>query len=284
MRLVREAEMTVLASPDTVALAEKRVVCAANQLFICDLSGRVTKTLRKRAGNFFVRRNDVVAQTASAFRVFDLRTGDQKLEFTPRGYHLLYGVTSDGKRILTKAYAKLDNRSFSVWDLATKREIAAFTEKKSFVIGAAISDDGALVVHGGTDGVARFYDVARAEPIARVPTKGWIDTVTSFGDTFAIGGRAGVVSILSRDARPVRTLQYGGKIAALALSDRFVVARGTKSAPMLWDLQSGDSLRVDHHDVAGLLGGTRCVRLSPDGTRIITCGYDCRVVVSKIEL
>jgi WD40 repeat protein len=276
--------MTVLASPDVVELVSSGVVCAANQLFICDLSGHVTKTLRKRAGNFFVRQNVLVAQTASTFRVFDLRTGKQKSEFTPRGYHTLCGVTRDGKRILTKEFAKLNNRAFSVWDLSSKKEAVTFTEKKSFVVAATISDDGALVVHGGTDGVARFFDVASTKQIARVPTTGWIEAAASFGDTFAVGGRAGVVSILSREAEIERTLSYGAKIAGIALSERFVVAYGTKSAPTLWDLSSRVSVPVDHHDVAGLLGGTRCARFSSDGTRIITCGNDCRVVVSKIEL
>jgi len=277
--------MTVLASPDTVALVGTSVVCAANQLFLCDLSGKVTKTLRKRAGNFFVRGKTIVAQTASTMRVFDAKSGEQKLEFEPRGYHTLRGVSRDASRILTKSFQpKLNNRQFTVWELASKREIATFTEKKSFVIGAALSDDGALVVHGGTDGVVRFFDVARAEQVARVPTKGWIDDVASFGDTFAVGGRAGVVSIFSRDAKLQRTFSYGAKVASLTLSDRFVIARGTKSAPMLWNLATGEGVRVEHHDVAGLLGGTRCARLSADGKRIITCGDDCRVVVSRIEL
>ena len=277
--------MTVLASPDTVELVRGGVVCAANQLFVTDLSGRVTSTLRKRAGNFFLRRNVLVAQTASTFRVFDMKTQRQKLEFTPRGYHLLAGVSGDARRMLTKAFhPRTNNRQFSVWDLREQKEIATFTEKKAFVVAAALSDEGDLVVHGGTDGVARLFDVARAEPIARVPTKGWIDAATSYGDTFAVGGRAGVVSIISRDAQLRRTFSYGAKITGLALSEHLLVAYGSKSAPMLWHLESGAAVRVEHHAVAGLLGGARCARFSADGTRIITCGNDCRVVVSKIEL
>jgi hypothetical protein len=238
--------MTVLASPDIVELASSGVVCAANQLFICDLSGHVTKTLRKSAGKFFVRQNVlVVAQTASTVRVFDLRTNVQKLEFTPRGYHTLCGVTRDAKRILTNEFGKLDNRRRAFLRRREERAHRARADQRLDRSGR---------------GVRRHVCRRRA--------------------------RAGVVSILSRDAKLERTFTYGAKLDSfgLTLSKSLVVARGTKSAPVIWDLATGESVRVDHHEPAGLLGGARCARFSGDGTRIITCGNDCRVVVSKIEL
>lgn len=294
MRIAREAEITLLSSPHTAELAPdgKHLVLAAAGLFACDLAGRTTTTFRKPsgrgAGHFHVTKSGrLVAQTASTIRVWNLRAGKQESELQPSGYESLRSVSRDASRLLTTSFGpgKL-NRAFTVWDTKRGVAIARFEAKKSVVVGAAMSSDGEIVVHGGTDGVVHFFSVGSAAHVARVPARGWIDAVAASPDgrTFATGGRAGVVSVWNRDASVRRTFRYGAKIVGLALHDRCVVAWGSKGAPRVWALESGDTASIDDNATSGLMGGTRSVRFSLDGRRIVTTGNDCRVCISKIAL
>ena len=286
VKSVRNAATSAALLPDG-----KHLVCVAGGGVVAwDFAGRVTKTYRKPtswgAGALRVTATGrVIAQTARVIRGWRWKTGKPEVELTPpAGYHHLLSVSGDGRYALTRSYAPTKNKSFTVWDLERKREVVAFAEKKSFVIGAALAVDASIVVHAGTDGIVRFFDVASGKHFARSPGKGWVDVVerSDDGRLFASGGRGGVVFLWRPDGSVHRKVRYATQVAGLTLSPdaRWMVAYGSRGFPVMWDVESGDQVAViDVHDK----GGVRCVRFSLDSTRLVTVGNDYRVCVSLLR-
>jgi WD40 repeat protein len=291
--LEREVDIRILASPRTADLApnNERFVFARNALWTTDLAAGYVRMLRKQSndfGDFDIAGNRVIAKNGKAIRAWDLRTNTLVVEYMPRwvGFHVFRSASRDGTRVLTSRA----NKTFSVWDMKKKKELVTFTEKKSFVCGAVLSIDAKIVVHGGTDGIVRFFDVARREHVARVPEKGWIETIARSADGrfFASAGRAGNVAVWTARATRHRLLRgHRGAITRLAMSPdgARVIACGSATRPLMWDVESGDIVAtIDGYATSGLRCGVSSVRFSKDGKRIITMGNDGRVCLWRYFL
>ncbi len=293
--LVKEAEVKLLASPRTAVLLPGRahLACVANGgVFVCDLGGAITKWLRRATsrapGRIAIVGRRLFAQTGWHLRTWSIPSWKESITFDfDEKYCSVQSISIDGMRVLTRSYHPR-NKTFTVWDVTKKRVLATFTEKKSFVIGVTLSSDGRVVVHGGTDGVVRFFDVARGEHFARVRGKGWIDVAARSDDGrfFATGTRLGFVHVWSADATLLHTLRLGARVEGIEISPdgQMLLAHGTKGAPIAWDLPSGERLfTIDVHATSGMFGGVRSVRFSQDGTRVVTMGNDSRACVFRIE-
>lgn len=288
--------MKLLASPRAAVLLpdEAHLACVANSgVFVCDLAGRTTKMLRRATshapGRLAIVADRLLVQTATHLRAWSIRSWKESAAFDFDETHAsVQSISVDGARVLTRSYHPSRNREFTVWDLARKRAIVTFKEKKSFVVGVTLSADGRVVVHGGTDGVVRFFDVARATHFARVPAKGWIDVAARSDDGrfFATGTRLGFVHVWSPTASLVRTMRLGARVFGIEISPdgRILVAHGAKGAPIAWGLPRGERLfAIDEHPKSGMFGGVRSVRFSRDGRRVVTTGNDYRACIFRIE-
>jgi WD40 repeat protein len=284
MRLERETDATILASPVVAELTpdKKHLVCGRSSIWLCDLTSHFERYYSKPSSSgvanlFITRKGLVIGQVASAIRVWQWRTGKLKVELKPACHHHLASVDVAGKRALTVSYAPTQNRSFTVWDLGRTRALGSFTEKKSFVIGAALSADGATVVHGGTDGIVRFFDVGSSTQFARSPGKGWIDVVVRSDDGrfFASGGRGGFIHVWKPDGTLHKRVPHPARVVGLAFSPdgTLLITHGTKRPPVVWDVASGKQAATLDAE------GVRCVRFSSDGTRIVTVAGDLHVSV-----
>ncbi len=288
MNIERLHDVKILASPHTVLFTPdgKQLVGAGSALWLYDFSGNVVHTFRKPSGygvsSVFATRTSLVAKCSSTIRKWNWKTRALEAELVPKalGYHVLASVSADGRRALTTT----QNKAFHVWDLATGALVATTKEKKSFVVSAALSADGETVAYGGTDGVVRFFDVASKEPAGRAQSRGWIEVAARSDDGrfFATAGRAGVVSIWTRAGGLHRELAQGGK-------SRYVPPNGSRrrarhAGPGRVEREEGRRVAtIDDRERSGLLGGTRAVRFSNDGKRIVTMGNDCRAVVSRVQ-
>jgi WD40 repeat protein len=286
LRLV--ADVKVLASPEVAELAPdgKQLVLAARRgVWLCDFTGKVTHTYAKSGGyrtEAFIAGERVIGQVGSRIRVWRWRTGKLELDYKPEEHARLQSVSLDGRLALMTSFApKTNNKALTVWDLRRRRAVASRVESRSVVIGAALAADGSLVVHGGTDGIVRFFDVATQTEVARAKGRGWVDVVARSDDGrfFASGGHGGgAIHVWKPDGTLVRKLPYASRVLGLSLSPDGVLlaAHGTRGRPAIFDVETGARVAtLDAHET-----GVRCLRFSHDGKHIVTAGSDYRVCVS----
>jgi WD40 repeat protein len=286
-----ESETFILASPHVAELApdDRHLVCGGTSVWLCDRTShfvrRYTKASGYRVSNVFVTRGGrVVAQQAAPIRMWAWRTAKLGASFKPGGHHNLRSVDVAARRALTTEFSPTKNQAFTVWDLGRERAVSMFREPKSFVIGAVLSADGGTVVHGGTDGVVRFYDVGSSKHFARSPGKGWVDVVARSDDGrfYASGGRGGVVHVWTPNGALLRRIPYAANVTGLAMSPdgEILVVHGAKNQPTVFEVASGKRVEtLGVHPASAMFGGVRSVRFSRDGKRLVTAGNDSRVCV-----
>jgi hypothetical protein len=284
-----ESVTSILASPHVAELAPdgKHLICGGSSIWLCDLTSHFVRRYTKASGYhvsnvFLTTKGTVVGQQAGPMRVWSWRLAKLRVDFNPRGYHSLVSIDAAGRRALTIEFAPTKNRAFNVWDLEKKRALARFLEPKSFVIGAVLSADGGTVVYGGTDGQARFFDVASSAVVVRRPGKGWIDVVARANDApvYATGGR-GSVLVWRSDGSLLRSITPSSRVTGLALSPNgeLLVVHGSRGHPAVFDVGTGKKVAsIDAHE-----GGVRCVRFTLDGEHVVTAGDDYRVCVLRVH-
>jgi WD40 repeat protein len=143
--------------------------------------------------------------------------------------------------------------------------------------GADWSRDGARVAVGGTDGVARIWDVASGQPGPTLRRQsGAIYSVawSRDGTRLATAGQDGSVVIWDAQAgRALRTIAaHDGPCATVDWSRdgrRFVTA-GLDGLAKVWDAASGQAL----FPLRGHAAGVYAAAWSPDGARIATASLD----------
>jgi WD40 repeat protein len=293
-----ESQASILASPRMALLAPdgKHLICVSpGGTWLCDRAGRlVRRYARPGSGKVFLTSTGrVIAQVGTAIRAWDWKTGKQRLDLrlsgrrpSREGYHVLRSVDATGTRALTIEHAPTKNRAFTVWDLSQGRSVSRFVAPKAFVIGAALSPDGGIVVHGGTDGYVSFYDVSSSKVIVRPAGKGWIDVVVRSDDgrLYASGGRGGVVCIWTCDGTAHGRIPFKASVEGLALSPdgALLVAYGSSGYPAIFDVETRKQVgTLESHARTGMFGGVRSAWFTPDGMRLVTVGNDLGVSVFR---
>ena len=142
------------------------------------------------------------------------------------------------------------------------------------VTTAAYSPDGATVVTGGEDGVARVYD-RRGQNFLRELRHGAPVTAVAFlpDGTLATAGKDGIAIVWDAAAgAPLRRLRHGGgPIRSLAVSadGKRLVTGGRDGSARVWDTASGRLVATLPHPKA-----VDVVRVSPDGRLVATGAGD----------
>jgi WD40 repeat protein len=258
------------------------LVCAFEGVWTIDVAtGKEARRFRGYAGHVCW----VARVTRDGKRVFapfgdcmlrgwNAKTAEQLFEVpTHHAIATRLHLSEDGKLGATAA----GNNHVVAWDLRKGKPVADIPAKKSVALACALTPDGDLVARGGTDGVVRVHDVRTQREVWSGEGDGWIEDMDASADYLATGGRAKTVILWNaRTGKEVRTLAFGSRVTALALSPSgmHVAASSTKGRPVIWETETGATVGlVGGHDKGGVTG----LRFSHEGDALVSCDHFGRV-------
>jgi WD40 repeat protein len=187
------------------------------------------------------------------------------LEFTP-----------DGKQ----AAAGICGGAVGLWDVSTGKLVRQFEGHTGTVYGLAVSNKGDRVLTGGRDSTARLWDAYSGAELLRIESS----AAHVRGVAFSPDGKRALLGGWDHKMR-LWDLESAQQLAETKVDDccRSVAfspsggraASAAGNTVCVWDLAESDTLRrlleLKHP------GGVTCVAFSPDGTRLLTGGYDMNV-------
>jgi WD40 repeat protein len=180
-----------------------------------------------------------------AVRVWDLENFTMTRQYAEHVTTVMsLALSPDGKRVVSGSSARM----IRLWDRETGKEIRNFIAPAETIYDLALSPDGKLVLSGWGDGNVRLFDVMSGRLVQTLQA--------------CPGGRAWTVAFTQHGKQAVTGGGYSQK-------------RGTEaSGPLLlWDVASGQLVRR----FEGHTNDVRRVAVSPDGTRLLSAGYDGKV-------
>jgi WD40 repeat protein len=143
----------------------------------------------------------------------------------------------------TVALARGPNRKIFLYDLAAKRELAAYTghqESFAFISAIAVSPDGSLIVSASHDGTVKLWPTRRTPP---------------WKSRLVLQAHAG-----------------GARVARETPDGKRLVTAGQDKTIKIWDLKTGNLLHQ-----ASFPNGLTCGDLSPDGNIVAVGGFEHKV-------
>jgi eukaryotic-like serine/threonine-protein kinase len=185
-----------------------------------------------------------VAVAVCAYGISVVRTSDWKILRTINARSDGGTLSHDGKRIASKRWSMV-----SVFDTDTGALLFAASEHQSFIHGMLFTPDDRLLITTSNDATARIWDVASGKVIR----------------TIAAGsGAMNVVrGAITPDGRTLLTFTADGLVRE-------------------WDIATGDrkfEFKLPVQAIVGDEGGG----ISPDSTRLTTCGVDGNVRISDLR-
>ena len=228
---------------------------------------------------------------ASALPFGDVGPPDQESSLVPLpGANTTAALSANGRWILTTAPGS-DPR---IWDSHSGTLVSVLTGHESAVTDAAFSPDSAHVITASTDRTARLWSAESGRQIHVF--KGHNDEITSAA--FDHHGSRVVTASRDRSARiwdaatglanmvlKLRPLPFDSRFRAeFNPSGNRVLIATTGPAVWVWDATSGKEIGLlghappsasDHAVMQAMLNGiTMGVRFAPEGTHVLTVGYD----------
>ncbi len=213
-------------------------------------------------------------------RLWDLKTGKELRVFRAGEQpHQIEAVafSPDGKQAVSAGVGGV----VILWDVETGAERRRFHGHAGIVSGLDFAPDGRHVLSAGEDKSIRLWDVKTGRQVRKFEGHTeWVRSVRLAGDgrRFLSGGRDGMMRLwdIEKD-KPLRSFQAGPKgwteCVAWMPDNRRAVCGAGGSVLQLWDVERGELLRTFQGHVYGVTG----VDVSPDGHRILSCGYDFSV-------
>jgi WD40 repeat protein/beta-lactamase regulating signal transducer with metallopeptidase domain len=241
------------------------------------------------AANVFVSSHwavDNANKATNFFDVFDLTSGEKKMEFTTPDRPIEHlALSPDGR---TVAYG--DNKVHLV-DLATKKEIASREPAGRRVDSLAFSQDSSMLAIG-VDGEAMIWRWKSDEkPLAITLPRDAARFSPSGVDAVAFSPDGGIVALGSNDAGPQGVMLFdpidGRKLKSLAVpgvqrwyfrtvqfspNGSLVAANiedNSGNGVALWDVASGKLI----HRLFGLFGDAYYLSFSPDNRQLAASSY-----------
>ena len=184
--------------------------------------------------------------------------------------------TPDGRRVISSS--GMNERLVKVWEISSRRELAALPHAMG-IGGMALSKDGqTLVVAAGNHQVG-VYDLAQLRERVRQP----VETLTH-AVAFSHGGKSIATASSDRivriwDVESAKLMSHlvghvgGLERVTFSPEDQILASCGGDGTVRLWDVATGRFRKVYRgHD-----GRAWCVAFSPDGRTLASCGRDSRV-------
>jgi WD40 repeat protein/serine/threonine protein kinase len=231
----------------------------------------------------FAPGHDVLTVGGSDARLWDLKTGRERMSFSPHGAVASARFSPDGQWVVTGSW---DN-SAKVWDVQTGRAILKLEGgHDGFVNSAVFSPDGRYVLTAGDDGAAVLWDVrppgqdaVNAQPVIARTIRAHADRVR-----FAAFSRDGewIVTASSDKTAKLWNAATGELVRTFSghawsvLSADFskdglrLITGSEDNSAKVWDVATGDCLLT----LAGHTAPVASVAFAPDGMRVLTGSQD----------
>lgn len=222
----------------------------------------------------FAPGDDILTIGGNDARLWDLKTGRERMSFSPHGAVASARFSPDNKLIVTGSW---DN-SARIWDAETGRDVRKLEGAHTgFVNTATFSPDGQFVLTASDDGTAKLWSAADGR-VVRTFT-GHTDRVRSAG--FSSDGQWIVTTSSDKSARVwntatgvvVRTLaghQWAVVTADLSRDGTRLITGSEDNVAKVWDVATGECLLT----LAGHTAPVASVAFSPDGSRALTGSRD----------
>ena len=174
------------------------------------------------------------------------------------------------------------DETITLWDVATKQNIATLEGHSDWSYSVAFSPDGTLLASGGYNetldetlvGSVKLWDVATKQNIATLEGQGWVDSVafSPDGTLLASGGDETVLwDVATKESIAILEGHSKG-VASVAFSpDGTLLASGSGDETVkLWDVATKQNIAT----LEGHSGWVNSVAFSPDGTLLASAGYE----------
>jgi DNA-binding beta-propeller fold protein YncE len=208
-------------------------------------------------------------------------------------------VSKDGSRVLTgdNGGALVNGRAALVlWDMARGRQVWRADAGMGMVLSVAISPDGKYAIAGGLPSSgppAAIFDMATGKRIMTVRgffrEVNWVD-FSPDGRYFVVNHQAGEfipqanISLYdTATGRFVRAFNpdYGTSIfslkrtvTAFSPDGKYLLSGGFDAVLRLWNVETGEQLKIIKGHKQGMDGGVNGIAFSPDGKYAVTTAYN----------
>ena len=192
----------------------------------------------------------------------------------------------DGNTVASGGYGGRVN-TIKLWNVASRREIAAFGEYGGGIRSIAFSPEGNTLASGGaSEGAIRLWDVAGKRQIAKLSDADvgisdvWSVAFSPDGTTIASGSGSGYTADLlnlwdlaTRQHVAILANRSGIRTVAFSPDGSMLASGGFDGAIKLWDVSTRDLVTT----LAGHTNDVSSVAFSPDG-RILASGSEDNTV------
>ncbi len=223
-------------------------------------------------------------------RIWDLESG--RLETVLKGAPGIEDLqfSPDGRLL---AVARGDILVAELWDARTGRRLTTLYGHRSNVLDVEFSDDGTRLATASGDGTAKLWGISQdplgGRELLTLAGHGAFVTEVALGpaDVLATASTDGTTRLWDVfPAGPGELLALRGvDVSSGANGDveftpdgsRLVGSSGPGGVARVWDARTGEALMVLEPDAPGL--AVNGIDVSPDGTKIVTAGFDQLVKV-----
>jgi len=218
--------------------------------------------------------DDVLTVGGSDARLWDVKTGREKMSFSPHGAVASARFSPKGDLIVTGSW---DN-SAKIWNAQTGRVIRKLEGgHTSFVNTAVFSPDGLFVLTASDDGTAKLWNVETGE-VAKT-LEGHKDRVRSAtfspkGEFIATTSSDTTTRLWKADSgkfvREFKGHEYAVLCAEFSKDGRWLVTGSEDRTSRVWNVETAENLLT----LSGHTASVTSVGFSPDMARIITGSQD----------
>jgi WD40 repeat protein len=225
-------------------------------------------------------------------KLWDVNSGEVKASFDGHE-RTVWSVAFDreGKTLASAGYDRL----VKLWDVSSAKERATLSGHSNWVTGVTFSPNGQVLATGSEDTTAKLWDVAGAKELATL--KG--HTATVRGLTFSPDGKLLATASFDQTVKlwdvekraELATLKgHSDAVWAVAFSrdGKTLASAGADGALKVWkvpELKDGklDGAVPDPTTLQGHKNWISSLAFSPDGTRLVSGGFDNSVKVWNLE-
>ena len=218
--------------------------------------------------------DDVLTVGGSDARLWDVKTGREKMSFSPHGAVASARFSTNGDLIVTGSW---DN-SAKIWNAKTGRVIRKLEGgHTSFVNTAVFSPDGRFVLTASDDGTAKLWNIETGEVTKSL--EGHKDRVRSAtfspkGDFIVTTSSDATARLWKADSgdfiREYKGHEYAVLCAEFSKDGRLLVTGSEDRTSRVWNVETAESLL----ELSGHTASVTSVGFSPDMARIITGSQD----------
>ena len=204
----------------------------------------------------------ILASAGGTFTLWDLTKEQEIARFQTEAATIALSFSPDGKRIASGH----QDGAVNLWDLTTRRKIAATVRPQELILSVAFSPDGKTLAFGEWSGAVRFWDPATNKiKTLRDPVPGnspvYSVAFSPDGKTLASSDYWGEAMLWDTATRKNTATFMGGSNSVAFSPDGKILATGGSGRVKLWDIATGSNFAVFPH-----IDFVIDIAFSPDGT------------------